>query len=65
MSNLAELLGLRPAGLLEQWIAEAGLQVVDRIDTRPTHGKAADKDNPLYAARAAEITSLWRLRGAI
>jgi hypothetical protein len=35
--------------------------VLGRIDTRPSHAKAADALDPLHAARAAEITSLWRL----
>ena len=43
------------------WIAAAGLQVRGRIDTRPKHPKARDRSDPLHAARAAEVTSLWRL----
>jgi hypothetical protein len=39
----------------------AGLKVVDRIDARPVHPKASDEADPLHAARAAEVTSLWRL----
>jgi hypothetical protein len=31
------------------------------LDTRPQHGKSQDADDPLHAARAAEVTSLWRL----
>ncbi len=61
ISDIAEHLGLRSRAELLQWIAEAGLQVLGRLDTRPTHGKAADAGDPLHAARAAEITSLWRL----
>ena len=45
-------------------IARAGLRVVDRIDTRPRHGRAADASDPLHAARAREVTSLWRLAAA-
>jgi len=37
------------------------LQVRCRIDTRPTHGKANDAADALHAARAVEVTSLWRL----
>jgi methylase of polypeptide subunit release factors len=62
LSDLAEHLGLRPREQLLAWIAEAGLQVVDRQDVRPTHPRAADATDPLHAARAAEVTSLWRLR---
>lgn len=61
LSDLAEHLGLRSRDELLGWIAAAGLQVLGRIDTRPSHAKAADALDPLHAARAAEITSLWRL----
>jgi len=44
-----------------QWISEGGLCVVDRLDIRPRHAKATDANDPLHKARAAEITSLWRL----
>lgn len=64
LSDLAEHLGLRPRADLARWIAEAGLQVLGRIDTRPRHGRAADATDPLHAARAAELTSLWRLGAA-
>lgn len=64
LSDLAERLGLREAGFVEQLIAAGGLKVVGRLDARPRHGKAFDKDDPLHAARAAEITTLWRLRRA-
>ena len=61
LSDLAEHLGLRPPGQLQQWIEQAGLQVLGRHDTRPRHGKAHDREDPLYAARSRELTSLWRL----
>lgn len=64
LSDLAEHLGLRAPGQVQAWIAAAGLKVVERIDTRPRHGKAADASDPLHAARAAERTSLWRLGAA-
>jgi len=38
--------------------------VLGRVDTRPVHPKAANKADPLHAARAAEVTSLWRLGAA-
>jgi len=44
-----------------QWINEGGLRVMDRLDIRPRHVKATDASDPLHKARAAEITSLWRL----
>jgi hypothetical protein len=36
--------------------------VAGREDIRPRHPKASDPNDPLYRARAAEITSLWRLK---
>ena len=61
LSDLAEHLGLRTrAQLLEEFEA-AGLRVVGRNDVPPRHPRAADKTDPLHIARAAEITSLWRL----
>jgi hypothetical protein len=35
--------------------------VLGRIDAKPEHPKVADESNPLHKARAAEVTSLWRL----
>lgn len=64
LSDLAEHLGLRPRAQLLEWIEAAGLRVVARHDARPRHGKAADAADPLHAARAAEVTSLWRLAAA-
>lgn len=61
LSDLAEHLKLRSRQTLQEWIDKAGLKVLGRHDVRPTHAKAADPDDPLHAARAAEITSLWRL----
>lgn len=61
LSDLAEHLGLRSrAQLLEEFEA-AGLRVAGRHDVAPGHPRAADKSDPLHRARAAEITSLWRL----
>jgi methylase of polypeptide subunit release factors len=61
LSDLAEHLGLRTrADLLAAYDA-AGLAVLGRLDAKPTHPRAADGSDPLHAARAAEITSLWRL----
>ncbi|MDB5874394.1 MAG: methylase [Ramlibacter sp.] len=61
LSDLAEHLGLRSRDQLMGWIAAAGLRVVARNDVRPRHPKAADAGDPLHAARAREVTSLWRL----
>jgi hypothetical protein len=32
-----------------------------RHDTRPHHPRVTDASDPLHQARAAEVTSLWRL----
>ena len=61
LSDLAEHLGLRARAELLALFDEAGLKVIDRLDVRPHHPRAADATDPLHAARAAEITSLWRL----
>lgn len=61
VSDLAEHLGLRTRAELEGWMASGGLRVAGRLDTRPRHGKAFDRDDPLHAARSRELTSLWRL----
>ncbi len=64
LSDLAEHLGLRPREQLLAWIAEAGLVVRGRHDVKPVHAKASDAQDALHAARAAEVTSLWRLAAA-
>lgn len=61
LSDLAEHLGLRTRTQLLEWIESAGLKVLGRNDVRPTHPKALDTQDPLFRARAAEVTSLWRL----
>lgn len=61
LSDLAEHLGLRTRTELLQWIEGAGLDVAGRVDTTPRHGRAQDASDALHAARAAEVTSLWRL----
>ena len=64
MSDLAEHLGLRGPDELQGWIRDAGLQVVGKLDARPRHPKTQDAADPLHQARAAEVTSLWRLAAA-
>jgi methylase of polypeptide subunit release factors len=61
LSDLAEHLGLRSRESLLAAFDEAGLSVVGRMDAKPTHPRASDTADPLHAARAAEVTSLWRL----
>ncbi|WP_341908356.1 class I SAM-dependent methyltransferase [Polaromonas sp. YR568] len=61
LSDFAEHLGLRTRAWLMAAIDAAGLRVVDRLDAQPHHPKVADASDALHAARAAEVTSLWRL----
>src|SRR5580658_2174922 len=61
LSDLAEHLGLRSRAELLAAFDAAGLRTVDRIDVRPRHPRVADDTDPFHAARAAEVTSLWRL----
>ena len=61
LSDLAEHLELRTRQELLAWIEQAGLKVLERLDTRPKHPKAYDESDLLHFARAAETTSLWRL----
>ena len=61
LSDLAEHLGLRTRAELSGEFEAAGLRVVGRHDVPPRHPRAADEADPLHVARAAEITSLWRL----
>jgi SAM-dependent methyltransferase len=61
LSDLAEQLGLRTREQLHEEFEAHGLRVLGRNDVQPRHPRAADKSDPLHAARAAEITSLWRL----
>ena len=61
LSDLAEHLGLRTRAELLTMFDGAQLEVLGREDIRPRHPKVTDKGDPLYRARAAEVTSLWRL----
>jgi len=61
LSDLAEHLCLRSREQLLGWIEAAGLKVLGRDDVRPRHAKAGDESDALHQARAAEVTSLWRL----
>jgi SAM-dependent methyltransferase len=66
LSDIAERLGLRTRDEVLKAIDMAGLEVAGRLDVRPHHPRTQDVTDPLHEARAAEITSLWRLtvRGA-
>ncbi len=61
MSDIAEHLGLRDKNELPSAIAAAGLKVVAKLSTKPSHPKSLDVSDPLHAARAKEVTTLWRL----
>ncbi|MDO4695968.1 MAG: class I SAM-dependent methyltransferase [Neisseria sp.] len=62
MSDLAEHLGLRHRGWLEELFSANGLHTVGTLHARPQHGKAADLKDPLAFARCLEITTLYRLK---
>jgi hypothetical protein len=61
LSDMAEHLGLRSRVELMTWIENAGLEVLGKESIKPRHPKVNDTTDALYAARSAEITSLWRL----
>ena len=61
LSDLAEHLGLRTRAELLAAIDATGLQVLGKMDVKPHHPRVSDTSDPLHAARAAELTSLWRL----
>jgi len=61
LSDLAEHLGLRTRAELLAAFDAAGLKAIGRNEVRPHHPRAADPSDPLHIARAAEVTSLWRL----
>ena len=64
LSDLAEHLGLRTRAQLQEWMVSGGLKVIEKLDTKAEHKKVQDESDPLHAARAAEVTSLWRLVAA-
>ena len=61
LSDLAEHLGLRNRAELLAAIDAAGLKVLGKMDVKPHHPRVSDSSDPLHAARAAELTSLWQL----
>ncbi|WP_327392194.1 class I SAM-dependent methyltransferase [Streptomyces sp. NBC_01186] len=61
ISDFAEHVGLRPRSELLAAFGAAGLEVVARTDMRPRTPWVPDENEPFPAARAAEVTSLWRL----
>lgn len=61
ISDLAEHLGLRSRVELLEWIEKGGLEVLGKLDTPPKHPRSMDRNDPFFAARSKETTSLWRL----
>lgn len=61
LSNLAELLGLRPAGALEQAFERHGLTCTARFEQPAKHGKSKDTSDALHEARSREVTTLFVL----
>lgn len=64
LSDFAEHLQLRSRQQLLDMIDSAGLHVLGKLDAKPTHPKVADTSDALHLARAAEVTSVWRLGAA-
>ena len=62
ISDLPELLGLTPAGALDEAIAAAGLKVAFKHSTRAYHPKAKVRVDQLHSSRAKELTSLYGLQ---
>lgn len=61
LSDLGEHLGLRTREELLGWVDGAGLEVLGKLDVKPHHPRVSDASDVLHEARAAEVTSLWRL----
>ncbi|WP_043710594.1 N5-glutamine methyltransferase family protein [Corallococcus macrosporus] len=62
LSDLAVLLGLRPAGWLEAEFERCGLAVQWARSTPARHSKAKDTSDPLHMARSRERTTLYCLK---
>jgi methylase of polypeptide subunit release factors len=62
ISDLAEHIGLRSKGWLDEALKTSGLVSVGSLETAPSHPKANDTEDPLFAFRSQEITSLHRLK---
>jgi SAM-dependent methyltransferase len=61
ISNLAELLGLRPADFLAREIERAALQVVWKKEVQAGHPRSQDAGDRLHAARSQELVTLYGL----
>jgi hypothetical protein len=62
ISDLAERIGLRAEGWLEEQIAAAGLRIAERRETSPEHPKSRDEDDLLFEARSKERIRLFVLQ---
>jgi SAM-dependent methyltransferase len=61
LSNLAELLGLRPAHFLPELLDSSGLEVMWKQSAPARHPKAQDEADPLHEVRSRELSSLYCL----
>jgi SAM-dependent methyltransferase len=61
ISDLAERLGLRAPGHLAALARDAGWRAEATLATEAVHPRARDAEDPLHAARSAEVTTLFRL----
>ena len=61
LSNLADLLDLRPRGLVVQAAGAANLTVRGQLSAPARHPRSQDREDPLFAARSREVTVLYRL----
>ena len=65
LSDLAEILGLRPPDEFEGALARNRLTVVGRRSARPQHPRSKEARDPLHEARARETVTLYRLRPSL
>ena len=61
LSDLAELLGLRPPHFLSDLFDRSGLELKWKQSTPARHPKAQDETDPLHEVRSREISSLYCL----
>jgi methylase of polypeptide subunit release factors len=61
LSDLAVLLGLRPAEWLDEQLRRSSLQVKWKSSAFARHSKAKDPTDPLHAIRSREVTTLYAL----
>ena len=64
ISNLAELLGLRPEGFLASEIARCGLEISWKREAPASHPRSQDAGDRLHAVRSREVVTLYGLTAA-